>query len=131
MTETDAATAAGVAEIEALEDRRWAAQIAEDTDALGVLLADELTYTHSNGVVDTKTSYIDNIVNKVFDYRSQKRSDTEIRVVDNTALVTGRAEFVVVAGGRTVNLDARYSAVWIRRDGTWQFYCWQSTPIPA
>jgi hypothetical protein len=125
-------TDAAVAEIEALEDRRWAAQIDDDTDALAELLAGELIYTHSNGVVDTKTSYIDNIVNKVFDYRSEKRSDTAIRVVDDTALVTGRAEFVVVVGGdRTVSLDARYTAVWIRRGGTWQFYCWQSTPIPA
>jgi ketosteroid isomerase-like protein len=124
-------TDAAVAEIEALEDRRWAAQIAQDTDALAGLLAEELTYTHSNALVDTKASYLDNIANRVFDYRSEKRTDTQIRLVGDTALVTGRAEFVVVAGERTHDLDARYTAVWIRHDGAWQFYCWQSTAIPA
>jgi ketosteroid isomerase-like protein len=120
-----------VAEIETLEDRRWAAQIAEDTATLGELLADDLTYTHSNALVDTKATYLDNIVNRVFDYRSEKRTDTQILISGDAALVTGRVQFVVVAGGRTVDLDARYTAVWLRRDGTWRFYCWQSTSIPS
>lgn len=124
-----AAAETTVSEITALEDRRWAAQIAGDLDALDVLLADELSYTHSNGMVDTKASYIEAIAGKVFDYQSESRSDVKVEVVGDTAMVTGRVAMTVLAGGRTVELDSRYTVVWIRRDGSWQLLCWQSTPI--
>lgn len=114
-----------------MEDRRWAAQIGGDLEALGRLLADEMQYTHSNGLVDTKDSYIKAIGEKVFDYRAEKRTDVRTQVIGDTGLVTGAAEFNVVAGGRDLDLKARYSAVWIRRAGEWQFLAWQSTPLPA
>ena len=118
------------AEIEELENRRWRAQIDEDTATLEQLYADELSYTHSNGHVDTKASYIKAIANKVFDYRGEERTDTSIVVVDSTALVTGRIAIHVVAGGAERHLDARYSVIWVRRPaGNWQFLCWQSTPV--
>jgi len=120
-----------MAEVEAAEDRRWAAQLGADTEALAELLADELAYTHSNGLVDTKASYLDAIANKVFDYRSADRTDVTVAMVGETAVITGRVAMFVVAGEREVNLDSRYSAVWARKDGRWQFVCWQSTPIPA
>lgn len=126
-----AMSSAAVSEIEAMEDRRWAAQIGSDLEALDAILADELRYTHSNGLVDTKASYIKAIDEKVFDYRSESRSDVSTLVIGDTGLATGAIEFNVVAGGRDIDLRARYSAVWVRRAGVWQFLCWQSTPIPS
>lgn len=121
---------AAVDEILALEDERWAAQIAEDTAKLAELYSDAMRYTHSNGLVDTKESFLSAIEKRVFDYRSEDRSDVECSVVGDTALVTGRARFHVVAGGRDVDLDARFTAVWARQGGRWQFLCWQSTSLP-
>lgn len=121
-----------LAEIEALEDRRWAALLASDVDALGQLLADELQYTHSNGLVDTKDSYLEAITDKTFDYRSEDRSDMAIAVVGDTAMMTGRCAFTVIVGeSRTVDLDCRYSTVWVRRGQSWQLLCYQSTPLPT
>ncbi len=120
-----------VQEITKLEDQRWAAQIGADLGALDTLIGPELSYTHSNGMVDTKDSYIKAIDKKIFDYRSENRTDTKVDLMGDTAMVTGRIEIEVVAGGREVNLDSRYSVIWVRRDGGWQFVCWQSTPIPA
>ena len=67
----------------------------------------------------------------MFEYRSVDLTDTNIRVLGDTALVTGRAGIEVVAGGRQLDLDARYTVVWTRLDGEWRFLCWQSTPVPA
>ena len=114
-----------------LEERRWTAQIGEDSAAMAELFADELRYTHSNGLVDTKESYMTAIQNKVFDYRNAERSDTEVQVFGNVALVTGAATIDVVAGGRELKLNARYTVTWLERDGRWQFLSWQSTPLPA
>lgn len=119
------------ADILALEDRRWAAQIGEDLGALGELLADEMRYTHSNGVVDTKTSYIKAIETKVFDYRSSDRTNTEVQLFGGAALVTGQADINVVTARGDMNLKARYTVVWAELNGAWQLITWQSTPLPA
>ena len=124
-------TDAAVTEIEQMEDRRWAAQIAGDLDALADILDDDLSYTHSNSLVDTKDSYIKAIGDKVFDYRAESRSDVTTVVAGDTGMATGKVEIQVVAGGRELNLVARYSAVWVRRPQGWRFLCWQSTPIPS
>jgi ketosteroid isomerase-like protein len=120
-----------ITEIEELENRRWQAQIDQDVATLEQLYAPELSYTHSNAFVDTKASYIKAIADKKFDYRGEKRTDTTVQVIGDTALVTGRIAIQVIAGGDERNLDARYSVIWVRRDGAWQFLCWQSTPVPA
>lgn len=124
-------TNASVEEITALEDRRWAAQIEDDADALAELLSDELSYTHSTASVDDKTSYIASITEKKVDYRAAERLDTSVAIVGQTAVVTGRAVVDVEARGREIELNIRYSAVWAQADGQWRFVCWQSTPIPA
>jgi ketosteroid isomerase-like protein len=41
----------------AAEDRRYQAMLDGDLEALDALCADELSYTHSNGVRDTKAEY--------------------------------------------------------------------------
>ena len=122
---------AGVDEVLGLEERRWAAMIAKDTAALGELFADEMSYTHSNALVDTKASYLKAIDERIFDYQAVERTDTEGRRVGDTVLVTGRAQIQVAAAGRQVHLNARYTVVYVRKDGRWQFLCWQSTSIPA
>ncbi|MGF1598043.1 MAG: nuclear transport factor 2 family protein [Acidimicrobiales bacterium] len=118
-------------DIAALEDRRWKALIDADLETLRSLFADELSYTHSNGLVDTKASYLEAIEKGTFDYRSETRTETDIRIVGSTAMVIGRCAFHVVAGGRDVNLDSRYSIIWVDQDGAWKALCYQSTPLPS
>ena len=62
---------------------------------------------------------------------SYRITDVAVEVIGDMAMFTGRVAMHVVAGGRDVNIDGRYSAIWVKRDGRWQFVCWQSTPMPA
>jgi ketosteroid isomerase-like protein len=114
-----------------LEQQRWRAIIDKDVEALRELIADELSYTHSNAMVDTKETYLRAIEDRVFDYQGVRHFDDQCRVIGDVALLTGRAEIDVVAGGSLRHLDARYSVVWVRRDGRWHFLCWQSTALPG
>lgn len=116
------------AEILALEDRRWAAQIGKDADELATLLSDDLQYTHSTGSIDTKSSYMASILENVVDYQSSDRSDTAVTLVSNAAVVTGRATVDVVARGNQVQLNLSYTVVWLEGDNGWQLLTWHSTP---
>ena len=119
------------AEISAQEDRRYAAMIAKDVAALEELLAEELVYTHSTGLVDSKRSYIDAIAARRFDYRGAKRLEENVVDHGDAALVTGQVEIEAVAGGQTINLNARFTVLYVRQDGSWRFAAWQSTPLLA
>ena len=46
-------------EILGLEDKRWAAQTGKDWKTLDALLHDQLLYTHSSGVTDTKAVWME------------------------------------------------------------------------
>ena len=117
-------------EILALEERRFAATTAGDTAALGELFHDELVYTHSNSIVDTKASLIDAIASGRTRYISARRSETKARVYGDAALVTGRVALDVYARGAQRALYLSYLAVWTRSAQGWKFVGWQSTPVP-
>src|SRR5262245_64705019 len=53
------AAASRASEILALDDERFAAMTAGDRAAIERLLADDLTYVHSNGTVDDKASLLE------------------------------------------------------------------------
>lgn len=117
-------------QIQALEDRRCQAMIDKDMKTLETLYADELVYTHSSATVDNKQSYLAGIKSGKFDYKSIKRPDPDIRIVGDTAVVTGRVEISVRADGVDRQLSSRYIIVWVKRGGNWQAVAWQSTPLP-
>ena len=121
---------AGLDEVLGLEERRWAAMIAKDTATLSELFADEMSATHANAGTYTKASYLE-AIERTFDYQKVERTDTDARRVGDTVLLTGRARMDVAVDGRQVQVDARYSVVWVRKDGRWQFLCWQATAIPG
>src|SRR5207244_2467773 len=68
-------------EILALEDRRCAAMTAGDLASLEKLLHDELLYTHSSGVMDTKASWLLSMKYGKTRYKSVKCSGSQVRIV--------------------------------------------------
>ncbi len=114
----------------ALDEARFDAQVAGDKARLEELLAEELHYTHSNALVDTKVSYIDSIISGRVRYRQIDCSGQNATVFGDAAVCTGSATLHVTAGGHDRNLNLRYTDVWVRRSGTWQMVAWQSTLLP-
>ncbi|HVC10607.1 MAG TPA: nuclear transport factor 2 family protein [Burkholderiales bacterium] len=118
-------------DILALEARRCAAMTAQDAATLAQLLHDDLVYTHSSAVVDSKHSYVEGIRTGKFRYRKVEPSEQKVRVYGDTALVTGRAAIEVEVDGKPKSLKLRYLNVWVKQAGAWKFVAWQSTSIPG
>jgi ketosteroid isomerase-like protein len=115
-------------EIRQLEGRRLRAMMDADTAALDRILGDDLTYTHSNGAVDTKASFLAAIKSGKLKYESVT-TDGQVRVQGDTAVVTGRGAMRVRAGDRQLDMAVRFTDVYVKRDGRWQMITWQSTRI--
>jgi ketosteroid isomerase-like protein len=119
-------------EIKALEDRRFKAMVAADVAELNALLADDMIYTHSNAVIDTKKSYIENILNKRWAYSAAERPEENIQVFGDCARIIGHARLTLKnPDGSSRSVNARYLNLWVKRNSLWQMVSWQSTPIPA
>ncbi len=130
MTEmTDVQEVTGV--IRAMEDRRYAAMIAGDAPTLEDLLADDLRYTHSNAVVDTKASLMGLLASGKLTYRAARPVIDDVFIYGDAALVVGSVELDVTAGGADRTVRVRYTNLWVNTDGRWRFAAWQSTPQPA
>jgi ketosteroid isomerase-like protein len=122
-------------EVQKLEDLRYRAMISADIEALEELIDDQMTYSHSSGVVDDKSSYLKGISERVWDYRSIARSGfadvrPSITIAGNTALVFAKLDIESVNSGIEVKFTTRTLAVWIRRDQGWRFLALHSGGVP-
>jgi len=106
------------------EDRRFAAMAASDITELEQVLADDLHYTHANGMVEDKAEFIRKIT-------SGERNYIDVRLVFRNA--SAQPGFVAIYGqvdvdvmrkaGKLVNrLD--YTAIY--RDGNPQLFAWSA-----
>jgi len=112
-----------------LDDRKWAALLGNDSDALADMLADDLVYIHSNARIENKASYLESIRTGVLEYRKIEISDQHGLVHGSTAVVTGRAEIELLAHGRDRRLHIRYCGVWVAEPQP-RLVSWQSTLVP-
>ena len=120
---------AAEAAVRAAELARFKAMTAGDYTELGRLLGDDLIYTHSNALVDTKASYVESMTSGALKYQSIEPRDIKVRVYGTTAIITAAAAITSVSKGQTQNNQLRYTDVWVLRDGRWQMVGWQSTKI--
>src|SRR5207247_9451093 len=86
-------------EILALEDKRYAAMCDCDFAALEAMLHDELLYTHSSGLTDTKATRLASLRSGMTKCKCAACTDRTLRLAGHAALVLGRAatEAVITA----------------------------------
>ena len=127
-----ACDAASVAdEVLAADADRYKGLVTGDLAKVGKYLGDDLIYTHSSSVVDSKESYLDSIRSGRVVYRQTERSDIRIKAYGCTGVMTGRGDFKVTLDGKDIDVPLRFTNVWVKRDGGWQMVAWEATRIPA
>lgn len=122
---------AAIAAVTAADDERVAASIAKDRARLDAVFSDELHYSHSNGKVDTKTTYVDSIASGASVYGSFDYKERSFKpIAPGVVLMSGRALIQSRNAAGPVMLDLNFLAVWRQENGTWRFVAWQSCRNP-
>ncbi len=114
---------------EAIERQRFVAMTKKDTAALHLILADDLTYVHSNGLIEDKAKHIANIVSGKIVYSTMEPTEINVRVHGRTAYING---IVQVAGSfqeKPFNIRLRYIDVYTKKRGKWRLSAWQSLKL--
>ncbi len=109
------------AQLIALEHRRGAALVARDRAELEALFAPELIHIHSTGVLMNRQELLDYVLNEL-EFLSVTRSDLEVRVFGQVAIMTGRMRNTMRRTDKPepITADALVTQVWINAGGTWR-----------
>jgi len=113
-------------------EKSWAsATVAGDEATLGQVLADDLTYTHSNGDTDNKAAYISNLKTGARKYHKLDHESMDVRLYGNTAILTATAQVETSQkGGSATPAHLRFIHVWVFENGRWQLVAHQSLRLP-
>jgi len=115
-------------------ERDWgAAMMKNDFTALDKLMSDDLTYRHSNGLVDTKKSYVDALKSGRSRYYEINFQEVTVKPVDaRIALVFSKAIYVTKAADGSKQEMALLTLHVFRKSAVgWQLLAHQSARPPA
>lgn len=114
------------------EKDRFAAMIAGDRAGLERVLADDLTYTHTNALFESKAEFIKSVTSGAIDYVSiaPVEADWKVRIYGDIAIVNGAAAVNVVDKGNDLKFRLRYTTVHRNVGGRWLLASWQATRFP-
>ena len=101
------------------------ALIAKDSATLNGLLANDVTYGHTSGLIQTKAQLIRSVVSKEQDYKSIDPSEMNIRIFNNTAVVTMKSVVKMMYQGKPLDMNMYVTLVWIKKNN-WQLVARQS-----
>ena len=113
-----------------LEKQRFAALVSKDYAYLDKVLAEDLYYCHSNGLIDNKSSFIQSIKDGKLTYQEMVPEELKVRVYGKTAVITGLCSAKVLSNGQQINTRFRFTDVYVKNKAGWQIVSWQSLRIP-
>ena len=99
--------------------------INKDSVALDDVLASDVSYGHTSGLIQTKPQLIRSVMSKEQDYQNIIPSDMNIRIYDNTGVVTMKSSVIMNYQGKPLNMDMYITLVWIQKN-KWQLVARQS-----
>ena len=105
------------------------AMMAADKARLEALTADQLSYGHSSGKVETKAEFIGVIADKKTIYKSITLSNPSVAVVGNNAIARHIFAAEVEAGGQASSPKIGVMQVWVKDGGGWKLLARQAFRI--
>lgn len=125
-----AGTQTDEASVRAAQRARFAAMTRRDQTALDSLLAPSLSYTHTTGQREGKSSFLETVASGRVRYVAIDPDSVEVQLFGAIALAVGRARVRVVASGTPMVFAIRFSEAYVRRGDGWALVLWQSTRLP-
>jgi ketosteroid isomerase-like protein len=118
---------AGAAEVRKSVDGFLAAVKKNDVTAAGRYLADDLIYTHSTGIVDTKQDYLNKLKSGDQKYTGIDFIKPTIRVYGNTAVINTQARMTGATKGVPFDNQLFLMHVWVKQGSDWKLVAHQTT----
>lgn len=105
------------------------AMIAADKTQLQRITANELSYGHSSGKIDTKATFVEALVSGTSDFVTIDLSNQTIQVVGNTAIVRHNLAGEINDGGKPGTVKLGIMLIWQKQGGNWKLLARQAYKI--
>ena len=105
-------------------------EITERMSSLKQALSDDVTYGHSNGLVQTKAQLVRDVMGGVQDYKSIEASDMSIRIYNDAAIASAKSKVDLTYGGKPLSLNMYITSTWIKMNNDWKLVARQSVKLP-
>jgi ketosteroid isomerase-like protein len=129
MTNDATSRAATVAQLEAQADAWDKAIVRKDRAAIEANMGDDFRQIDGAGNVETKQSFVDDLVSPDLRIDPYKVEDFEVRLYGDVALVSGRTRMTGAYQGKPFSSHYRYIDIYVRRDGAWKIVSVQISPM--
>jgi ketosteroid isomerase-like protein len=91
-----------------------------DQPALEQIFADQLSYGHSDGRVQTKAEFVDALVDGKSVFKSISLTGQTVSIVGDIAILRHRFEADAVSNGTPSRPRIKVLQVWQKQDGVWR-----------
>jgi ketosteroid isomerase-like protein len=98
--------------------------------ALEKITADELSYGHSSGKVQTKAEFIEALTSGSSDFVSIDLTDQTIKLAGNTAIVRHTLSASTNDGGKPGTVKLGILTIWQKQKGQWKLLARQAVKLP-
>lgn len=105
------------------------ALISKDSVVLYSLLAPDVSYGHSNGMIQTREQLIADLMSGVQDYKSIESSNISTSITESAAIVTTNTRVSMLFNTKRLELKMKILLVWIKRNGEWKLAARQSVSV--
>ena len=122
--------AADTSVVAAAAERLRVAMIDPTPAALSALVADDLSYGHSGGKVDTKASFIADLMDRKSDFVTIAITDQTIKLVDNVAIVRHTLTADTNDAGKPGKVSIKILGVWQKQGSDWKLLARQAVRPP-
>ena len=102
------------------------AMMAADKAKLEMLVADQLSYGHSAGRIETKQQFLDVVAGKKTIYKSITLTDPTVSVVGNNAIARHIYAVEVETDGKPNSAKVGVMQVWVKEGGAWKLLARQA-----
>jgi len=107
------------------------AMLDADRAKLEELVADQLSYGHSSGVIQTKAQFVDVVANRKTVYKAITLSEPSTLMAGDNAIVRHVFSNTTETGGKTASISVGIMQVWQRQAGNWKLLARQAFRLPA
>ncbi len=114
--------------VQDLQQQRFTAMIQKDTLLLETNIDEGLVYIHSNGLVQTKKTFIASVASGSILYHSIEQEEQQLRMYKQTAIINGIVHVKGSLNGTAFDVRLRYTDVYVKKK-KWCMASWQSLKL--
>ena len=107
------------------------AMLAADRAKLETLVADQLSYGHSGGVVETKKQFVDVVAGKKTTYKTITVSDPSVTIAGDNAIHRHIFAAEFESDGKPGTAKIGVMQVWRKSGGNWKLLARQAFRLPT